>query len=87
MQQIQRPSFDRVGVLDLETFYPAKDRQELALRFNSVLASPGFDVWLDGEPLDVGAMLHDAAGQAARSPSCRLPTWATPSACWWCRWC
>ena len=63
VQQIQRPSFDRVGVLDLETFYPAKDRQELALRFNSVLASPGFDVWLDGAPLDVGAMLYDAAGK------------------------
>jgi hypothetical protein len=63
VQQIQRPSFDRVGVLDLETYYPAKERQELALRFNSVLASPGFDVWLDGVPLDVGAMLHDAAGR------------------------
>jgi len=41
---IQRPPFDKVGVLDLETFYPAKDRQDLALRFNSVLATPGFDV-------------------------------------------
>jgi hypothetical protein len=63
VQQIQRPQFDRVGVLDLETFYPAKDRQELALRFNSVLASPGFDVWLDGAPLDVGSMLFDASGK------------------------
>jgi hypothetical protein len=63
VQQIQRPSFDRLGVLDLETYYPAKERQELALRFNSVLASPGFDVWLDGIPLDVGAMLHDASGR------------------------
>jgi hypothetical protein len=63
VQQIQRPSFERVGVLDLETFYPASDRQELALRFNSVLASPGFDVWLHGDPLDVGSMLHDASGR------------------------
>jgi hypothetical protein len=63
VQQIQRPAFDRVGVLDLETFYPAKDRQELALRFNSVLASPGFDVWLEGSPLDVGSMLYDASGR------------------------
>ena len=50
-------------MLDLETFYPAKDRQDLALRFNSVLATPGFDVWLDGDPLDVGAMLHTPAGK------------------------
>ena len=55
--------FDKIGVLDLETFYPAKDRQELALRFNSVLATPGFDVWLDGDPLDVGAMLYTPAGK------------------------
>jgi len=61
--QIQRPSFDRIGVLDLETFFPAKDRQELALRFNSVLASPGFDVWLAGAPLDVGSMLYDESGR------------------------
>jgi hypothetical protein len=63
VQQIQRPSFDRVGVIDLETFYPARDRQDLALRFNSVLASPGFDVWLHGEPLDIGRMLYDPAGR------------------------
>src|SRR5215510_10904429 len=60
---IQRPPFDKVGVLDLETFYPAKDRQELALRFNSVLATPGFDVWLDGDPLDVGSMLYTPEGR------------------------
>jgi len=60
---IQKPPFDKIGVLDLETFYPAKDRQELALRFNSVLATPGFDVWLDGDPLDVGSMLYTPAGK------------------------
>jgi len=60
---IQKPPFDKIGVLDLETFYPAKDRQDLALRFNSVLATPGFDVWLDGDPLDIGAMLYTPAGK------------------------
>ena len=63
MQQIQRPSFDRIGVLDLETFFPAKQRQELALRFNSLLASPGFDVWLSGDPLDMDRMLHAPDGR------------------------
>lgn len=63
VQQIQRPSFDRVGVLDLETFYPARDRQELALRFNSVLASPGFALWSTGEPLDVARLLYGADGR------------------------
>jgi hypothetical protein len=63
VQQIQRPSFDRIGVLDVDTFYPAKERQELALRFNSVLASPGFDVWLSGDPLDPATLLFTPDGK------------------------
>ena len=61
--QIQRPAFDRMGVLDLETFYPSRDRQELALRFNSVIAAPGFDVWAAGDPLDVAALLFSPEGR------------------------
>jgi hypothetical protein len=63
VQQIQRPSFDSIGVLDLETFFPARDRQELALRFNSVLAAPGFDAWSAGDPLDAASLLFTPAGQ------------------------
>src|SRR5262245_33384178 len=63
VQQIQRPSFDSIGVLDLETFFPARERQELALRFNSVLAAPGFDAWRAGEPLDAAALLFTSSGR------------------------
>jgi len=63
VQQILRPPFDRVGVMDLETFYPARDRQALALRFNSVLATPGFDVWTAGEPMDLSSMLFSTDGR------------------------
>jgi hypothetical protein len=63
VQQIQRPSFESVGVLDLETFFPAAERQELALRFNSVLAAPGFDAWSVGEPLDAASLLFTPAGK------------------------
>ena len=63
VQQIQLPGFDRIGVLDLETFYPARERQELALRFNAVLAAPTFDVWLTGEPMDVGSLLYTPQGR------------------------
>ena len=61
--QILRPPFDRIGVMDLESFYPARDRQELAMRFNSVLATPGFDIWMKGEPADLSTMLFDAKGR------------------------
>ena len=63
VQQIQRPSFERIGVLDLETFYPARDRQELALKFNSVLATPGFELWSTGEPLQAGSLLFTPDGR------------------------
>ena len=64
IQHVQKPPFDRVGVLDVETFYPARERQALALRLNGVLASPGFDVWLAGEALDMSRLLYTADGKA-----------------------
>ena len=63
IRSVQKPPFDQVGVFDLESFFPAKDRTELALRINGLLASPGFDAWLQGDPLDVQSLLYDAAGK------------------------
>ena len=62
---IQTPPVARVGVLDLESFYPSKARFDLAMGLNNLLAAPGFAAWMQGEPLDVGRMLCDAGGQAA----------------------
>ncbi len=61
--QIQRPSFERIGVIDLETFFPASDRQQLALKFNSVLAAPGFELWSTGAPLQAGSLLFTPEGR------------------------
>ncbi|HKH48339.1 MAG TPA: ATP-binding protein [Thermoanaerobaculia bacterium] len=63
IQQIQKPPVDRIGVLGLETFYPAKERFELAMAFNSLLGSPGFGAWMVGEPLDVDRLLYTPAGK------------------------
>ncbi|MBM3750330.1 MAG: ATP-binding protein [Acidimicrobiia bacterium] len=60
---IQTPGITRVGVMDLEAFYPQKDRFALAARLNNLLASPGFAAWLDGDPLDVGQLLHGPTGK------------------------
>lgn len=62
IQLIQSPPVDRVGVLDLESFYPTDDRFELALRLNSLLAAPGFSSWLEGDPLDIGSLLYGDKG-------------------------
>ena len=60
---ISDPPFDRIGVMGLETFYPASERQKLAMRLNGVLASPGFSAWLDGEPLDIQRLLWTEDGK------------------------
>ncbi|MGE5850204.1 MAG: ATP-binding protein [Candidatus Methylomirabilota bacterium] len=63
IQQIQTPPVTRVGAMDVEAFFPAKDRFGLATSLNSLLAAPGFDAWLQGEPLDIGAILHTPEGK------------------------
>ena len=60
---IQKPPFEKVGVFDVETFYPAKDRLQLAMAINNLLASPGFGVWLEGEALDIQRLLFTAEGK------------------------
>lgn len=63
IRAIQTPPFDRLGVLDLESFFPAADRFQLAMRLNNVLASPAFASWTEGDPIDVASLLYDASGR------------------------
>ena len=63
VRAILEPPLTRIGVLDLETFFGAKDRQGLALRLNGLLASAGFAAWLEGEPLDVQRLLYTPEGK------------------------
>jgi len=64
---IQAPPFERIGVMDLESFYPAKERFALAMRMNNLLASPGFESWMEGDPLDIGQMLYTEQGNPRAS--------------------
>ncbi len=63
IQQVQKPPVTKIGVLDLESFYPSKDRFALVLALNNLLASPGFNAWLQGTPLDIGQILYTPAGK------------------------
>ena len=63
IREVQSPPFDKVGVVDLESFFPAKERFALAMQLNGVLAAPGFEVWLEGDPLDPQTLFYDAAGR------------------------
>jgi hypothetical protein len=63
IQAIQSPPVQRIGVLELESFFPAGDRFGLATAFNNVLASPGFEAWLEGEPLAIDRLLYTPDGR------------------------
>ena len=67
IRAIQEPPFERIGVMDLDSFYPAKDRFGLAMRLNNLLAAPGFEAWLAGEPLDIGRLLTTEDGKPRAS--------------------
>ncbi|MGE0435625.1 MAG: ATP-binding protein [Steroidobacteraceae bacterium] len=60
---VQKPPMDKVGALDLETFFPAKDRTALAMALNNLLAAPGFAAWLTGDALDAQRLLFTPEGK------------------------
>ena len=60
---IAEPPFDKIGALPLETAFPRKDRQGLMMALNNLLASPSFESWRVGEPLDVDRMLRAPDGR------------------------
>ena len=63
IEGVQTPPFEKIGVLNVDAFYPSKERFALATKLNSILASPGFEQWLEGEPLDAGRLLYGPTGR------------------------
>ena len=61
--EIQKPPFDKLGVLDLESFFPATERFGLAMMLNTLLASPSFQGWREGAPLDIQRLLYTDTGK------------------------
>ena len=60
---VQNPPVTKVGVMDLESFFPSKDRFALAMQLNQLLAAPSFAAWLQGESLDLDRLLYTADGK------------------------
>lgn len=63
IQQIQKPPFNKIGALDIDTFFPSKERMNLAISMNALLASPGFQGWMEGEPLIINKLLYNDEGK------------------------
>ncbi|MCX8025100.1 MAG: DUF87 domain-containing protein, partial [Thermanaerothrix sp.] len=65
--QTQNPPFERLGAFPLDNFFPPKERADLAMLLNNFLASPSFQIWLEGDPLDVAAFLYTPEGKPRHS--------------------
>ena len=65
--QTQKPPFDRLGAFPVDSFYPEKERMDLAMLLNSFLASPSFETWQEGTPLDIDALLFTKDGKPRHS--------------------
>jgi hypothetical protein len=61
------PPFEKLGALPVDTVYPRREREALMLALNNLLASPSFEEWREGEPLDIGRMLKGAEGRTRLS--------------------
>lgn len=60
---IQSPPVSKIGVMDVDSFFPSKERFALSMRLNNLLAAPGFQTWLEGEALDIQSLLYTSAGK------------------------
>lgn len=63
LAQVQNPPMRKLGVIELDTFFPPSDRTALAMKLNGLLASPAFAAWSKGVPLDIASMLETPDGR------------------------
>jgi hypothetical protein len=64
IRSIQTPPIQKIGVLDVESFFPKADRIKLSMTLNNLLASPSFAGWLQGQSLHIQDLLYDKQGKA-----------------------
>ncbi|MDX9832099.1 MAG: ATP-binding protein, partial [Anaerolineae bacterium] len=58
IMRVQKPPFTQLGVFPLDVFFPEKERMQLAMLLNGLVASPTFAGWMQGQPLDVQELLY-----------------------------
>ncbi len=61
--RIQKPPFSQLGVFPVETFFPERDRIDLAMLLNGLMAAPSFADWTAGQALDVDNLLYSPSGK------------------------
>lgn len=63
IRQVTAPPVTQVGVIDLDSFFPPRERTALAMALNNLLASPAFASWRKGAAIDLNALLYTPEGK------------------------
>jgi len=69
---VMNPPIRKLGVFELDQFFPPKDRTAFAMQLNGLLASPSFSAWMQGPALDIDTLLRTPDGR----PRCAIVTTA-----------
>ena len=67
--QVQDPPLRKLGVYELDAFYPAEERSKLAMTLNGLLASHSFAAWAEGRAIDLDRLLRAQDGDR---PACAI---------------
>jgi hypothetical protein len=54
---LQDPPFETIGALTINDAFPPASRQALSIKLNNLLAAPSFELWQEGQGLDLDSML------------------------------
>jgi len=65
--QVQTPPFEKLGAFPVDSFFPNKERNLLSMKLNNILASPAFQKWREGEPMDIKSLLFTEEGKPRHS--------------------
>ncbi len=68
IMQIHKPPVRKLGVFDVDTFFPEKERFALSVLFNNILAAPSFQTWIEGTPLDIDVITRGSGDK----PRCAI---------------
>jgi hypothetical protein len=68
IRMIQSPPIARIGVFDVESFFPRADRFDLAMALNNLAASPSFATWQAGENIDIQNLTQPIRGVGGTNP-------------------
>ena len=67
LTRIQTPPMRKLGVIDVDQFFPPSDRTALVMKLNGLLASPSYAAWGQGAALDIPTLLWDEQGRPSNA--------------------